>query len=81
MLDKQIINESIGQNGVGSLDVAFVGGIFQVKVSLPVPSIGAEADLLLKLSPKSLIDLLAEKVGGPIPAEVAAFLENAIGLS
>lgn len=32
------------------------------------------------LSPKALLDMLAVKIGGPIPAEIAAFLEAALGL-
>lgn len=43
--------------------------------------VGGKLVFQLELSPKVLIDGLAAKIGGPIPAEVAQFLETALGLS
>ncbi len=34
-----------------------------------------------EISPKGILDSVAKDIGGPVPAEVAAFLENAVGLS
>lgn len=48
--------------------------------SVEVSMVDGQLVASVKLSPKALLDEAALKVGGPIPAEVAAFLENAIGL-
>lgn len=56
----------IGANGeFGSVTVAFVNGQLTSSVAL---------------SPKAALDAAAKKIGGPIPAEVALFLEGSIGL-
>lgn len=66
MLNVNLENAPIGPEGVyGTAAIAIVDGKLQVSVSL---------------SPKAVLDAVAKKVGGPIPAEVATFLESAIGL-
>ena len=67
MLNKTLITQPIGPNGeFGSVTLAVVNG--QVSASL-------------NLSPKAALDAIAKDIGGPIPAEVATFLENAVGLA
>jgi hypothetical protein len=67
MLNLDIVKAPIGPNGeYGAADLAIVDGKLQVSV---------------QLSPKAVLDAAAKKIGGPIPAEVAQFLEQAIGLS
>lgn len=71
MLNVKIISQPIGPNGeFGSVDVAFVDGKLMSSVSL---------------SPKAAIDAAAKdiagKTGSAIPAEIAAFLEGAVGLA
>lgn len=34
----------------------------------------------LEISPKIILDSIAAKIGGPIPAEIALFIESAFGL-
>lgn len=67
MLNQQILNEPIGPNGVyGSVTVSIVEGKLVTS---------------LNLSPKAVLDAAAKKIGGPVPAEVATFIEAAVGLS
>lgn len=67
MLNKDLGSWPIGPNGVyGSAKVAIVEG--QIVGSLA-------------LSPKGIIDAVAKDIGGPVPAEVASFLEASIGLA
>lgn len=63
---------------VGTQSVEFVGGQMVAKASVAVPY--GSVDLDIVISPKAILDAIAAKVGGPIPAEVAAFLEQALGL-
>lgn len=66
MLNHEIGTYPIGPNGeYGSVTIGMVDGQLVSSV---------------KLSPKAALDAMAKKIGGPIPAEVAQFLENAIGL-
>lgn len=70
---------------VGVMDESYAKGVASVTATISVPStsyglsikISAEADLDAKI----LIGYLAGKIGGPIPAEVAAFLENALAIA
>lgn len=34
----------------------------------------------LELSPKVILDSLAHKIGGPVPEQIATFIETAFGL-
>lgn len=67
MLNKLLIVQPIGPNGeYGSCSVSVVDGKVVASVSL---------------SPKAALDAIAKDIGGPVPAEVAQFIENAVGLS
>lgn len=71
MLNVKIISQPIGPNGeFGSVDVAFVNGQLSSSVIL---------------SPKAALDAAAKAIAGtsgnPIEAEVASFIENAVGLA
>lgn len=67
MLNLEIGTYPIGPNGeYGTVTVGFVNGKLSASVAL---------------SPKAAIDAAAKKIGGVVPAEVAAFLESSIGLS
>lgn len=67
---------------VGSVTESFSAGVAAVEASLVLPQTawGLSGSLPLKLSldSKVLIAYLAAKIGGPIPAEVASFLEMAL---
>lgn len=66
-MNKTLITQPIGPNGeFGTITIALVNGKLVSSVNL---------------SPKALIDSLAKDIGGPVPAEVATFLEGAIGLT
>ncbi len=67
---------SIGNIGTQSIDL--VDGKLVAKAHVDLGPLAA--DLAIVLSPKAVLDAIAAKVGGPIPAEVAAFLEAAFGL-
>ena len=58
--------------------VQFVEGKIVITASLGLPEVAAS--VVLNVSPKTLLDEIAAKIGGPIPAEIAQFLENALGL-
>lgn len=65
-----------------STSESYAAGVASAKASVSVPQtsygltlkISAEADL----DAGTLIGYLAAKIGGPIPAEVAVFLESAL---
>jgi hypothetical protein len=42
---------------------------------------GGKLVLSQSLSLKAVLDAMAAKIGGPVPAEVASFLEKELGLS
>lgn len=71
-----VANGNIGT--VGKYDVSFTSG--QMVVEMDVASGPASASLSIKISGKQILDALAAKIGGPIPAEVAQLLENALGM-
>lgn len=68
---------------VGQADESYSKGVASASASVAVPQtsygltlkLTAEADLDAKV----LIGYLAAKIGGPVPAEVASFLESALG--
>jgi hypothetical protein len=67
MLNKVLIDQPIGPNGeFGSVRVAVVDGKLVSSV---------------ELSPKAALDAIAKDIGGPVPAEVAQFIELAGGLA
>lgn len=51
---------------VGSYDVALKDGKLQFSVSI---------------GPKEILDALAAKIGGAVPAEIAKFIEDTFGLA
>lgn len=67
---------------VGLADESYAKGVASAKASVTVPStayglklnVSVEADLDASV----LIGYLAGKIGGPIPAEVASFIELAL---
>lgn len=66
-MNEKIFSAPIGPEGVyGSFDLEMVGGKLAANLSL---------------SPAGILNLIAAKIGGPIPAEVVAFIEKAAGLS
>lgn len=66
MLNMELGNFPIGPNGIyGSVKIAFVNGQLVSSVLL---------------SPKAALDAAASAMGGSLPAEVAKFLEGAVGL-
>lgn len=76
-MDKDLVNGKLGT--VGSYDLAFTAGKIVVSVGLSLPEVGAS--LSVSIGPKEILDLIASKIGGPIPAEVASFLESALSLN
>lgn len=76
-MDKDLVKGNIGS--VGNYDLAFLGGKVVVSVGVGLPEISA--NLSVSIGPKEILDLIAAKIGGPIPAEVAKFLEDALALS
>lgn len=77
MSDQDLANGSLG--AIGKWDVAFSSGL--LVLSAQASDVGVAANVSVSVSGKTVLDALAAKVGGPIPAEVAAFLESAFGLS
>lgn len=67
---------------VGSVTESYSKGVASVdaEVKLPQTSYGLEVVVSIKgdLDASKLIAYLAGKIGGPIPAEVASFLEGAL---
>ena len=67
---------------VGSASESFAAGIAKASVAadLPPMSFGLKASVQvnLELDSSALIEFLAKKIGGPVPAEVASFLEMAL---
>jgi len=70
-----LVSGAIGS--VGKYDVAFTAGSLVVSGNLAV-SEGSLA-LSVTVSAKQVIDALAAKLGGSIPAEIAQVLEAALG--
>lgn len=67
MLNKKLIVQPIGPDGVyGSVEVSFVDGKLEAKVSL---------------SPKAAIDAAAKETGWAGAPAAAQFVENAVGLN
>lgn len=77
MSDKDLVHGSIGTEG--NYDVSFTGGKIVITAGLGLPE--ANASLSISISPKVILDEIAKKVGGPVPVEVAQFLESALALS
>ena len=50
-------------------------------VTYDVALMGGKVVLSVSLSGKVLLDMLAAKIGGPMPIEIAKFLEDSIGLT
>lgn len=67
MLNVDLESLPIGPNGeFGTTKIAIVDGKLVASQSLSL---------------KAVLDSLAKKIGGPVPAEVAQFLETTIGLA
>lgn len=76
-MDKDLLNGKLGS--VGSYDLAFTGGKIVVSVGVGLPEVSAS--LNVSIGPKEILDLIAAKIGGEIPKEVAKFLEDALALT
>lgn len=76
-MDKDLANGQIG--AVGNYDVAFTGGKVVVSINVGLPELNVKVSA--EISPKTILDQIAAKVGGPIPVEVAKFMEDALALS
>lgn len=67
---------------LGQVTETYSGGVAsaQVAVNVPQTSYGLSINVqaTASLSATTLIGYLAAKIGGPVPAEVAAFLEMAL---
>lgn len=67
---------------IGVADESYASGVAKATATVSVPQ--TSYGLTLKLSAEAdldaavLIDFLAKKIGGPVPAEVASFLELAL---
>jgi hypothetical protein len=78
------MTETATQNlgSVGELTESYSAGVASASASaaLPVTSFGLTLNVqaTASLDAKVLIAYLAAKLGGPIPAEVAAFLESVL---
>lgn len=70
---------------IAVLDESYSKGVVSASGSaaLPVNAFGLSLGVQVNatLDAKILIGYLAAKIGGPIPAEVAAFLESALAIS
>lgn len=64
---------------VGSYDLAFTAGKVVVTAGVALPE--ATVSLSVAVSPKEILDVIAARIGGPIPLEVAKFLESALALA
>jgi len=67
---------SIGS--AGKYDVAFTDG--KIVVSASIAEMGADANISISISGKTILDAIAAKIGGPIPAEIVSFLELSLGI-
>ena len=69
---------------VGSISETFATGVAAVsaQLNLPATTFGLQIGVAVNgtLDAKILIAYLAAKIGGPIPAEVASFLEAALAV-
>ncbi len=69
----------------GEVTETFSKGVAKATLSaaLPPTSFGLKLNVSVdgSLDAKSLIDYLAAKIGGPVPAEVASFIEAALALT
>lgn len=63
---------------VGEYSVEFKDGL--LVASMNAGADGINGSLSISVSGKSIIDGIAAKIGGPIPAEIALFLESSLGL-
>lgn len=83
MTDQDLVNEKIGN--IGSVDVAFKGGalVLSAVIQAANPAYGLKFSNTTELSvgPKEILDALSAKIGGPVPAAVAKFLEDALALT
>lgn len=76
MTDKTLAEGKIGS--LGTYEVDFKGGMLVVTEAAAVD--GVSESLSISVSGKAVMDGIAKKIGGPIPAEIALFLESALGL-
>lgn len=77
-MDKDLIAGNLGT--IGKYDLAFTGGKIVFTLGLGLGEVGVGASLSVLIGPKEILDLIAAKIGGPIPLEVAQFLEAALAL-
>jgi hypothetical protein len=77
MSDKDLLNGKIGSEG--TYDVAIKAGKIVVSSTVVEPMFTATASV--SVSGKQILDAMAAKIGGPIPAEVASFIETTLGLA
>lgn len=80
---EKVMEEATQKLGaLGSVQESYAAGVASVSGSVALPAtafgLSASADLKLSLDAKALIEYIAAKIGGPVPAEVAAFLEMAL---
>lgn len=73
---QELTSGNIGD--VGKYEVDFVDGKLVAKAN--ASSNGIDAKMEISISGKAVLDGIAAKIGGAIPAEIAAFLESALGL-
>lgn len=83
LLKGRKMEQAIGS--YGKLDETYSKGVASASGSFSAPAneFGLSLSLQLKadLDAKTLVAYLAAKVGGPIPAEVAAFIESALAIT
>lgn len=67
---------------VGVADESFSKGVASTSASAEIPAtsfgLSGSVQLKLDLDAKILVGYLAAKIGGPVPAEVASFIELAL---
>jgi hypothetical protein len=63
---------------IGSQSVSFSDG--QIVASANASADGITATISISISAKVIIDAIAAKIGGPIPQEIALFLDTSLGL-
>lgn len=76
-MDKDIVAGKLGT--VGNYDLAFIGGKIIFTLGVGLPEVGAS--LSVSVGPKEILDLIAAKIGGPVPKSVVEFLETALALT
>ncbi len=70
---------------LGKVDESYAKGVANASVTFALPTnsfgLSVKANIEADLDAKTLVAFLAAKIGGPIPAEVASFIEAALAIT